>query len=95
MKQHPRKPTLVYLFFYLLFNADTWRVLCGVIGAIALTPYLATGRDLGRGAVIVLALMLVAIGWWVTAWPMERWAAFLRQRMRSFGCYWNGGGPFC
>jgi hypothetical protein len=83
MNQDPRNPKFVYLFFYLLFSADTWRFLCGVIGATVLTPYLAAGRDLGRGAVVVLALMLVAIGWWVTAWPMERWAAFLRQRMRS------------
>ena len=83
MSSDPRRPTLLYLFFYLLFSADTWRVLCGVIAAVLLTPHLAAGQGLGRGATAVLAMMLVAIGWWVTAWPMERWAAFLRRRMRS------------
>jgi hypothetical protein len=80
-----RKMTPGYIFFYLLFSADTWRVLCGVIGAVLLTPRLAEGRQLGQGAMVILALMLVAIGWWVTAWPMARWAAFLRQRIFKLG----------
>jgi hypothetical protein len=78
-----RRMTPAYLFFYLLFSADTWRVLCGVVGAFVLTPYLAAGQSLNGGATMVLAIMLVAIGWWVSAWPMGRWAAFLRRRMRS------------
>jgi hypothetical protein len=78
-----RKITPGYIFFYLLFSGDAWRVLCGLVAAVLLTPHLAAGRDLGRGAIAVLALMLVAIGWWVTAWPMERWAALLRRRIRA------------
>jgi hypothetical protein len=74
-----------YLFFYLLFSADTWRVLCGVIGAVLLTPRLAEGRHLGHWATAILAIMLVAVGWWVTAWPMGRWAAFLRRRILKLG----------
>jgi len=81
-KSH-RKLTPGYVLFYLIFSADTWRVLCGIILALLLAPQLAEGRDLGRGANAMLGLMLVAIGWWVSAWPMERWAAFLRRRMRS------------
>jgi hypothetical protein len=81
MPRRGRKITPGYLFFYLLFSTDTWRVLCGVIGAVLLTPYLIEGRNYGRGATLVLALMLVAIGWWVTAWPMARWATFLRCRI--------------
>ena len=83
MKRSGRKLTPGYVFFYLIFSADTWRVLCGIIVALLLTPQLAAGRDLDRGASLMLGLMLVAIGWWVSAWPMERWAAFLRRRMRS------------
>jgi hypothetical protein len=80
-----RKKTPGYVFFYLLFSADTWRVLCGVVAAVLLTPHLIAGRHYSRGATAVLALMLVAIGWWVTAWPMERWAAFIRHRIRKLG----------
>lgn len=83
MSTPKRKITPGYLFFYLLFSADSWRILCGVVVAIWLTPHLATGRELSPAAQGVLAFMLVAIGWWVTAWPMEKWTAFLRRRMRS------------
>ena len=76
-----RKLTPGYLFFYLLFSGDAWRVLCGIVAAVLLTPHLVAERDFGPGATWVLAAMLVAIGWWITAWPMEKWAAFLRRRL--------------
>jgi dipeptide/tripeptide permease len=83
MSKPKRQITFGYIFFYLLFSADTWRVLCGVVMAVVLTPHLATGREMSPAGQGLLGLMLVAIGWWVTAWPMEKWAAFLRRRMRS------------
>ena len=83
MSNPKRRLTPGYLFFYLVFSADTWRILCGVVLAIALSPRLSAGRELSPSAQVVLGLMLVAIGWWVTGRPMERWAAFLRRRMRS------------
>lgn len=84
MSPPKRRLTPGYVFFYLLFSADSWRVLCGVVIAVVLTPHLSTGRELSPAAQGVLGLMLVAIGWWVSAWPMEKLTAFLRDRMRSF-----------
>ncbi|MDJ0780521.1 MAG: hypothetical protein QNJ22_01050 [Desulfosarcinaceae bacterium] len=83
MKQNRRPRTPSYIFFYLLLSADTWRVLIGVIIAVALTPRLAEEQALGRGAAAVLALMLVAVGWWISAWPMNKWTALLRNWIRS------------
>lgn len=83
MNKPKQRLTPGYIFFYLFFSADTWRVLSGIVIAMALTPHLSIGRDLSPAARGVLGFMLVAIGWWITGRPMESWAAFLRRRMRS------------
>lgn len=84
MSKPKRRITPGYLFFYIVFSADSWRLLCGLVISILLTPHLSTGRELTTSAQVVLGFMLVAIGWWVSAKPMEKWAAFLRDKMRSF-----------
>ena len=66
------KPTLTvsYIFFYLLFSDDAWRIAAGLVCAIFLGPLLTQGRNLSQGGEVMVWLMILAIGWSVTAWPM-------------------------
>ncbi len=76
-----RKPTLTvsYIFFYLLFSEDTWRIAAGFACALFLGPLLTQGRNLSQGGEVMVWLMILAIGWSVTAWPAKKITAALRR----------------
>ena len=77
-----RQLTFSYLFFYLLFSADTWRIFFGFIFAVVLGPMVTQGRNLSRGGEVMVWLMIMAIGWSVTAWPAKKIAGVLQQAVK-------------
>ncbi|MBR9985146.1 MAG: hypothetical protein KFF68_04490 [Desulfosarcina sp.] len=79
-----RKPTLTasYIFFYLLFSEDTWRIAAGFVCALFLAPLLTQGRNLSQGGEVMVWLMILAIGWSVTAWPAKKITAALQRAVK-------------
>ena len=79
-----RKPTLSvsYIFFYLLFSDDAWRIAAGLVCAIFLGPLLTQGRNLGQGGEVMVWLMILAIGWSVTAWPAKKITGALQRAVK-------------
>jgi hypothetical protein len=76
----PKRPlSISYVFFYLLFSADTWRILSGFICAVVLGPMVTQGRNLNRGGEVMVWLMIMAIGWSVTAWPARKITGALQR----------------
>jgi hypothetical protein len=75
-----RPITLSYIFFYILFWPDTYRLLIGFIVAIGLTPYLLA-PDTRPAASAMLHLMVAAIGYAASAAPARRMAAFLQKQL--------------
>lgn len=69
LKKRPMTPT--YMAFYLLFSPDTWRILAGIVVAVLLVPEIAPA-DLAPAGRAMLHVMVVGIGWTVTARP-ARW----------------------
>jgi hypothetical protein len=74
--------TLSYVFFYLLFSADTWRIAAGFVCALLLGPLVTQGRDLSKGGEAMVWLMIMAIGWSVTAWPAKKITAALQRAVK-------------
>jgi hypothetical protein len=79
-----RKPTLSvsYIFFYLLFSDDVWRIAAGFVCAVFLGPVLTQGRSLSQAGEVMVWLMILAIGWSVTAWPAKKITAALRRAVQ-------------
>ncbi len=63
-----RPLTPAYVFFYLLFWPDTWRIVIGIAAALVLTPLLLSPDEnvLRTG---MLHIMIAAIGYAAAAWP--------------------------
>ncbi len=72
-----RKLTPAYVFFYLLFLPDTWRVLMGIVVARFLVPAIAK-PDMGSGAIILLYIMCATIGYVLFAKPGQWISKFLK-----------------
>lgn len=69
----PKRPlTISYVFFYLLLSTDSWRIAAGFVCAVVLGPLVTQGRQLDRVAEAMVWLMIMAIGWSVTAWPARK-----------------------
>ena len=78
----PKRPaTASYLFFYLLFSDDTWRIAAGFGCAVVLGPMATRGRDMGQAAEVMVWLMIMAIGWSVTAWPAKKITTALKRAL--------------
>ena len=78
MKHNKRKLTPAYLFFYLLFWPDTWRIAFGVVAAGLLTPrILPADRVLFEAAMVFV--MLACIGYAVSAKPARRFTLWLQK----------------
>ena len=71
MNKRPITPT--YIFFYILFSADTYRILIGVFFSALATPYIIK-PDMGISGKIVIAVMLATIGYAGSMMP-GRWIA--------------------
>lgn len=62
-----RKITLSYIFFYILFLPDTYRIIIGIIAAWLLAPYVVeASQTIERGAFMIW-IMIAAIGYSVSA----------------------------
>ncbi len=66
-----RPLTAGYVFFYLLFWPDTWRILIGVAAAWGLAPRLVSPA-MGATGTAMIYLMLATIGYALSAVP-ARW----------------------
>ena len=76
MNKRPITPT--YIFFYILFWPDSWRIVMGLITAFILTPYIV-GTEGGLAETSMLSVMLAAIGYAVSAKPARWFSGKLRQ----------------
>lgn len=77
-----RPLSLSYIFFFLLFSEDTWRIAAGFIFAVFLGPLVTQGRDLSQGGQVMVWLMILAIGWSVTAWPAKKITGALKRTVK-------------
>jgi hypothetical protein len=78
-----RPLTASYIFFYLLFSDDTWRILAGFLMAVFLGPLVTRGRDLSQGGEVMVWLMIMAIGWSVSAWPAKKITGALQKAVKK------------
>ncbi len=77
-----RSISVSYIFFYLLFSDDTWRIAAGFVCAVFLGPLVTQGRSLSQGGEAVAWLMIMSIGWSVTAWPAKKITGALQRAMK-------------
>lgn len=77
-----RPLTASYIFFYLLFSVDAWRIAAGFVFAVVLGPLVTQGKNLGRGGEVMVWLMIMAIGWSVTAWPAKKITDALQRAVK-------------
>lgn len=74
-----RKLTPGYLFFYILFLADTWRVLIGLAAAYCLVP-IVIYPEMAVGGKVVLFFMIATIGYAASGLP-ARWIIRMLKRL--------------
>ena len=72
-----------YIFFYLLFSDDTWRILAGFIMAVILGPMITQGRNLSQGGEVMIWLMIMAIGWSISGWPARKITGVLKKAVKK------------
>ena len=77
-----RPITISYLFFYLLFSEDTWRVAAGFVCAVFLGPLVTEGRNLSQAGEVMVWLMIMAIGWSLSAWPAKKITHTLQRAVK-------------
>lgn len=77
-----RSFTVSYILFYLLLSDDTWRMAAGFVCAFFLGPLVTQGRDLSQGGEAMVWLMIMAIGWSVTAWPAKKITGALQRAVK-------------
>lgn len=80
-----RSLSVSYIFFYLLFSDDTWRIAAGFIMALFLGPMVSQGRSLSPGGEAMVWLMITAIGWSVSGWPARKITAALQRAVKRAG----------
>ncbi|MFO7713524.1 hypothetical protein [Desulfosarcina sp.] len=78
-----RPLSVAYILFYLLFSEDTWRIAAGFVCAVFFGPLLTQGRNLSRGGEVMVWLMILAIGWSLTAWPAKKITAALQRALKA------------
>ena len=77
-----RPVTVSYILFYLLLSDDTWRIAAGFLCAFFLGPLVTQGRNLNQGGEVIVWLMIMAIGWSVTAWPAKKITGALQRAVK-------------
>ena len=75
MKKRPITPS--YIFFYILFLPDTWRILMGIIFSAFLTPYIVTQAV---SAKVLLYIMIATIGYSASGIP-GRWISKMFKKL--------------
>ncbi len=81
MRRSSLSPT--YLFFYLLLSDDTWRIAVGFVCAVFFGPMVTKGRGLSHGGEAMVWLMIMAIGWSVSAWPAKKITGALKRAVKG------------
>jgi hypothetical protein len=76
-----RKITPGYIFFYILFSIDTWRILIGVSISAIFTPQLLKSNKLFMSGEVMLYIMLAAMGWAIASYPATKIALFIRKKL--------------
>jgi len=74
-----RPITPAYVIFYILFSPDTWRILIGIILAGFLVSPITRSQEFGPAGKTMLWVMLVAIGWSISAFPGKKIADFFKR----------------
>jgi hypothetical protein len=74
-----RRITFSYIYFYILFSIDTWRILIGIAVSAVLTPQFPAAQKLSAGGEVMLYIMVAGIGWAVAAYPAKKIAFALRK----------------
>ncbi len=72
-----------YIFFFLLFSDDTWRILAGFLLALLLGPLVVHQRNLSQGGEAVVWLMIMAIGWSISGWPAKKITGALKKAVKK------------
>lgn len=80
MKKRPL--TVSYIFFYLLLSEDTWRIAAGFVCAVFFGPLVTRDHDLSQSGEVVAWMMIMAVGWSVTAWPAKKITIALRRAVK-------------
>jgi hypothetical protein len=75
-RQHNRA---LYIFFYVLFSAETWRILMGAAMAVLLGPGLTAAGGYGVAAQCVIWVMILAVGYIVSSYPARLISKGLRR----------------
>lgn len=79
----PKRPfTVSYVLFYLVLSDDTWRIAAGFVCAVVFGPLVTQGRHLNRASEVMVWLMIMAIGWSVSAWPAKKITGFLQRAVK-------------
>ncbi len=74
-----RPPTPAYVVFYILFSPDTWRILIGTGLAFLLAPKIIAPRELSPAGEVMVWVMIITIGWAVSAIPGKKIAEFFKR----------------
>ena len=75
-----RRITPAYIFFYILFWPDTWRIIIGLAASAILSPLLISPGH-GRPAAALIYLMIACIAYSACAAPGRAIADFLQKRI--------------
>lgn len=70
-----------YIFFYILFSPDTYRLLTAVLLAWLLAPHLVASREMSPLAGVVVWIMVGGIGYGFSGRPARGIADFLRRKI--------------
>lgn len=73
-----QRNSILYIFFYVLFSVETWRILMGIAMAVLLCPRLMARSEYGMAAQIVIWAMIFVIGYTVSSYP----ARFISKGLR-------------
>ena len=73
-----RRITPNYVFFYILFSQDTWRILLGLLVSVFVTPQILT-PDMDLAARLVLYAMVAVIGYAAAGIPARLIAGGFRK----------------
>lgn len=69
-KKHPLTP--LYIFSYLILTEDVWRIAFGVLFACILAPSVLATRQVEITGTILIYVMLICIGWWLSGYPAKK-----------------------
>lgn len=76
MAKRPKTPG--FIFFYILFSPETWRILSGGILAVLLAPSIAP-KELAGAGLWLFYIMLATIGYSVTAIPARALSRLIKK----------------